>query len=162
MPRCRVEPAARRSTALLAMALALTTLLPSCVAPPRPPGSGPMFEQKAAGGRVIVTSDDPTFDPATLGLGPDALPPRKAPLRKPHPLSVIEQEKLEAAALAEAIAAPLVDPQTGEDRSAPSPREESGAGRKDDTHSAHSLNPGAALFVRIQLAKNATNAGVSL
>ena len=54
-----------------------------------------------------------------------------------QPTTVAEQEPtqdaIEAAALAEAIAAPRIGPD-GEDRSAPAPREASGAGRRDDTH----------------------------
>jgi len=145
--------------------LAVALLLRPVAAPPRPPEpGGPMFEQKAANGRVIVSSDDPFFDPSILGLGdkkarppkppaghtrpPDTdsaapagltmnavhktlspLPPPPAP-PAPAPL---DQEALEAAAMAEAIAAPLLGAD-GEDRSAPAPRAESGAGRRDDTH----------------------------
>ncbi len=43
---------------------------------------------------------------------------------------LLEQEELEAEALAEALAAPLIG-RNGEDRSAPAPREGSGAGRRD-------------------------------
>ena len=57
--------------------------------------------------------------------------------RAVQPATVAEQEPtqdaIEAAALAEAIAAPRIGPD-GEDRSAPAPREASGAGRRDDTH----------------------------
>lgn len=48
-------------------------------------------------------------------------------------LTEAEQEAIEAEAMKEAIAAPLIGPD-GEDRSRPAPREESGAGRRDDTH----------------------------
>ena len=48
-------------------------------------------------------------------------------------LSEAEQEAIEAEALREAIAAPLLGTD-GEDRSRPAPREESGAGRRDDVH----------------------------
>ena len=141
-------------------------------APPRPPEpGGPMFEQKAANGRVIVSSDDPFFDPSVLGLGdkktaqppkppaghtrpPDTdsaapagltmnavhktLSPLPPPPDPPAPApdaeqEALDQEALEAEAMAEAIAAPLLGAD-GEDRSAPAPRAESGAGRRDDTH----------------------------
>lgn len=48
-------------------------------------------------------------------------------------LSEAEQESIEAEAMREAIAAPLIGTD-GEDRSLPAPREESGAGRRDDIH----------------------------
>eukprot|EP01043_Picozoa_sp_COSAG02_P024397 COSAG02_NODE_1331_length_13215_cov_3.173058_6_plen_552_part_00 len=48
-------------------------------------------------------------------------------------LSEAEQEAIEAEAMREAIAAPLIGTD-GEDRSLPAPREESGAGRRDDIH----------------------------
>ena len=145
--RVALQPAMRQPLPLtpLLPPLLLVLLAPLARAPPRPPQpGGPMFEQKAAGGRVIITSDDPTFDPSILGLG-DPPPPPPPPRRKPHPLSVVEQEAMEAAAVAEAIAAPLVGAD-GEDRTAPAPRDQSGAGRRDDTH-AH---PGAALFQKQQ------------
>jgi hypothetical protein len=104
-----------------------------------------MFEQKAAGGRVIITSEDPNFDPSVLGLGDPPPPPRHH--EKPRPLSVVEQERMEAAAVTEAIAAPRVGTD-GEDRSASAPREQSGAGRRDDT----TLNRGAALYQKAQRA----------
>jgi len=129
--------------------LILLLLAPLVVSPPRPvqPGGGPMFEQKAAGGRLIITSDDPHFDPSVLGLGDPPPPPPLPDHRKPPLLSVIEQEKMEAAAVREALSAPLLGAD-GEDRSAPAPREQSGAGRRDDTH----LNPGAALYQKQQRA----------
>jgi hypothetical protein len=62
-----------------------------------------------------------------------------------------EQEALEAAVLAEAIAAPLIGA-NGEDRSVPAPREDSGAGRRDDVRdparmATEEFVPSAAEFI---------------
>eukprot|EP01043_Picozoa_sp_COSAG02_P018398 COSAG02_NODE_858_length_16456_cov_7.419698_13_plen_740_part_00 len=62
-----------------------------------------------------------------------------------------EQEALEAAVVAEAIAAPLIGA-NGEDRSVPAPREDSGAGRRDDVRSpaqiiTEEFVPSAAEFI---------------
>lgn len=62
-----------------------------------------------------------------------------------------DQEALEAAVVAEAIAAPLIGP-NGEDRSVPAPREDSGAGRRDDVRAppvlaAEEFIPAAGEFI---------------
>ena len=67
-----------------------------------------------------------------------------------HELSEAEQESLEAEALAEAIAAPLIGPD-GEDRTAPAPRSESGAGRRDDVHTKAALPPPSHLEQAVEL-----------
>ena len=54
-------------------------------------------------------------------------------------LTEAEQQAIEAEALQEAIAAPLLGAD-GEDRSRPAPREESGAGRRDEIHARHHSN----------------------
>jgi hypothetical protein len=82
---------------------------------------------------------------------PPRVPPPLVPPTAQQPQATgLDQESLEAEALQEALRAPIIGA-NGEDRSVPQPREESGAGRKDDVRSTgdgwggwfSSLLPGA-------------------